>query len=48
MASITKVGKRFRAQIRRKGVQSIARTFATRREAEKGSRQCANRRALQV
>lgn len=34
MASITKVGKKFRAQIRRTGMKSIARTFATRREAE--------------
>lgn len=38
MASITQVGNRWRAQVRRVGHKSIARTFDTRREAEAWSR----------
>lgn len=38
MASITQVGKRWRAQVRRAGRKSIARTFDTRREAEQWGR----------
>jgi len=34
VATITKVGKKFRAQIRRKNAPSMSRTFATRRDAE--------------
>lgn len=34
MASITQVGDRWRAQVRRRGHKSIARTFDTRREAD--------------
>lgn len=34
MASITQVGKRWRAQVRKAGCKSIARTFDTKREAE--------------
>lgn len=38
MASFTKVGKRIRAQVRRRGFPSVAKTFATRTEAEKWAR----------
>jgi len=34
VATITKVGKKFRAEIRRKDMKSVSRTFATRRQAE--------------